>query len=82
MGGYSNHSIPEKEKIARDTSAYSEDFSYSPKKNDFVDISALDDLPDVKDNVDESFWDDAISNDNSMDKGSSSDDDFWDAWNK
>lgn len=64
-------------KPPKDTSVYSEDYSYNPSINGFVGASSIEDMFDDGKEVDESFWDEALG-----DNKSESDDSFWADWNK
>lgn len=64
-------------KPPKDTSVYSEDYSYNPSNNGFVGASSIEDMFDDGKEVDESFWDEALG-----DNKSESDDSFWADWNK
>ena len=62
---------------AKDNSVYAKDYEYSGKEPSVVDTSYMDNLSSDSD-VDESFWDEALKEENN--KGSS-EDSFWDNWN-
>lgn len=77
MSEYKQNTSSRVSKSAKDNSVYAKDYEYSGKESSVVDTSYMDDLGSDS-GVDESFWDEALKDEN--DKGSS-DDSFWDNWN-